>query len=352
MTDALRSLIETGTKLYLDSVAPDEVDRNLDWGAVGATSNPAIISAIIEQGERDTEIESLIANGLSDEAVAWDLTESLVTDAEKKFAAIHTDTAGNAGWVSFELDPLLEDPELGLSDAERTAQYIQLGKFFSEGHPNRMIKVPATRAGIDALEELAAAGVTLNVTLIFTAEQYTQARDSVWRGAQRRSNLTDFKSVYSIFISRIDVYTEQHVGHLSPAAQGLVGLLNAKRIWKSNQDFWSDKGLALDQELIFASTGTKKASDPAWKYVQALAGSDIQTNPPETNEAVAASGMEFTRTVDIMPAEELQQEIDDKIDVSSMHDTLMQQGVAKFVKPQRALLALIARKRTDVNADR
>ncbi len=348
MTDALRSLIETGTKLYLDSVAPDEVDKNLGWGAVGATSNPAIISAIVDGGGFDTEIESLIATGLNDEAVAWKLTETLVTDTEHKFAAIHADTAGNAGWVSFELDPLLEDPELGWSDQQRTAKYIELGQHFAEGHPNRMIKVPATTAGINALEELAAAGVTLNVTLIFTSEQYIQAREAVWRGAQRRSSLTNFKSVYSIFISRIDVYTEQQSGDLSPAAQGLVGILNAKRIWQSNQDFWRDKNLPLDQELIFASTGTKNPSDPAWKYVQALAGSDIQTNPPETNEAVAASSVEFTRTVDVMPAEDLQHEIDTKVDVQAMHDTLMQQGVAKFVKPQRALLALIARKRAEL----
>ncbi len=175
-----------------------------------------------------------------------------------------------------------------------------------------MIKVPATPAGLAALEDLAAAGVTLNVTLIFTEDQYTHARDAVWRGAQRRDDLTSFKSVYSIFISRIDVYTLQEVSDLSADAQGLTGILNAKRIWKSNQDFWADKGLQLEQELIFASTGTKDPKQDPWKYVQALAGSDIQTNPPETNEAVANSGIEFARTVDQMPPESVQQEIDAK----------------------------------------
>ena len=348
MTNALQSLIDTGTKLYLDSVAPDEVDKNLAWGAVGATSNPAIISAIVKRGGLDHVIESLIADGLDDEAVAWRLTDNLVSDAEKKFASIHAVTEGNAGWVSFELDPLLEDAEVALSNQDRTASYIELGKHFSSGHPNRMIKVPATAAGIDALEELAAAGVTLNVTLIFTAEQYTEARDAVWRGAQRRSNLTDFKSVYSIFISRIDVYTEQEIQDLLPAAQGHVGILNAKRVWQANQDFWNTKGLRLEQELIFASTGTKKPSDPAWKYVEALAGSDIQTNPPETNEAVASSGIEFGRTVDIMPTVEIQQETDTNVDMQAMHDVLMKQGVEKFVKPQRALLSLIAKKRSEL----
>lgn len=348
MTNALQSLIDTGTKLYLDSVAPDEVDKNLAWGAVGATSNPAIIAAIVKRGGLDHVIESLIADGLDDEAVAWRLTDNLVSDAEKKFASIHTATEGNAGWVSFELDPLLEDADVALSNQNRTASYIELGKHFSSGHPNRMIKVPATAAGIDALEELAAAGVTLNVTLIFTAEQYTQARDAVWRGAQRRSNLTDFKSVYSIFISRIDIYTEQEIQDLLPAAQGHVGILNAKRVWQANQDFWNTKGLKLEQELIFASTGTKKPSDPAWKYVEALAGSNIQTNPPETNEAVASSGIEFGRTVDIMPTLEIQQETDTKVDMQAMHHVLMKQGVEKFVKPQRALLSLIAKKRCEL----
>ncbi|MGI9474725.1 MAG: transaldolase family protein [Rubripirellula sp.] len=349
MADSLRSLIETGTKLYLDSVEPSEVDRNLSWGAVGATSNPAIISGIVSEGGLDNQIESLLAEGHDDEAVAWKLTDALVTDTQRKFAEIHQSTSGNAGWVSFELDPLLEDPDLGMSDAERTAKYIELGKHYAAGHSNRMIKVPASDAGIDALEELAAAGVTLNVTLIFTADQYLRARDAVWRGAQRRSDLSEFKSVYSIFISRIDVYTEKEVSTLSDEAQGMVGILNAKRIWQANQAFWADKGLKLDQELIFASTGTKKPSDPAWKYVQALAGSDIQTNPPETNSAVAESGITFTRTVDDMPSEAVQSDIDSKVDMVAMHGVLMEEGVAKFVKPQRALLALIADKREELS---
>ncbi len=158
---------------------------------------------------------------------------------------------------------------------------------------NRMIKVPATKAGLAALEELAAAGVTLNVTLIFTGDQYTQAREAVWRGAQRRANLDNFKSVYSIFISRIDVYTKSEV-ELSAEAQGMVGILNAKRVWRDNHEFWSEKGLKLEQELIFASTGTKDPQEVPWKYVEALAGSDIQTNPPETNVRSRESEIRFS----------------------------------------------------------
>ena len=120
----------------------------------------------MKQGGLDQEIDSLIAAGLDDESVAWRLSDNLVTDAEKKFAPIHASTAGNAGWVSFELDPLLEDTKLGLNDHERTARHIELGKQYAEGHKNRMFKIPATPAGIGAVGELAAAGVTLNAQLI------------------------------------------------------------------------------------------------------------------------------------------------------------------------------------------
>jgi transaldolase len=356
MSAALRSLVRCGTKLYLDSVLPAEVDKNLAWGAVGATSNPAIISGIVEKGGLDDVIESLIGdttagNRLDDEAIAWELTDQLVRDAQSKLLPIHQATEGNAGWVSFELDPLLEDPKGRLSDGkpmshqERAEQYVALGKRWAAGHTNRMIKVPATEGGILALEELAAAGVTLNVTLIFTADQYLRARNAVWRGAQRAGDLDRFKSVYSIFVSRIDVYTQQHVPQLSPDAQGMVGILNAKRIWAQNHDFWIDKNLKLDQELIFASTGVKDPSLPPWKYVEALAGSDIQTNPPETNESIARSDMTFSRTVDVMPSRSVQDEIDAAIDIEHLHRILMAEGVDKFVKPQRALLDVVRKKR-------
>jgi transaldolase len=209
-----------------------------------------------------------------------------------------------------------------------------------------MIKVPATPAGIEALEPLAAAGVTLNVTLIFTMRQYEQARDAIWRGAQTLASREQFKSVYSIFVSRVDVYTEQHVPQLSSAAQGQVGIVGAKRIWQENQTFWADKGLRLQQEMIFASTGTKKPSDPAWKYVEALAGSDIQTNPPKTNAAVQESGLTFTRQVDRMPGEDVLADIDAYVSQDHLEQTLMSEGIKKFAEPFKTLLKLVAEKRS------
>ncbi|MBX3440341.1 MAG: transaldolase, partial [Planctomycetaceae bacterium] len=280
MATPLESLIATGTKLWLDSVDPEAVAANRAIGATGATSNPVIISDLIKTGRFDADLAALMKQGLDDETVAWRITDDLVSRAESVFADVHESTRGDDGYVSFELDPLIDDLNSPLSEQERIAEYIRLGKKWAAGHTNRMIKVPATPAGIGALEELVASGITVNVTLVFSDRQYCAARDAVWRGARRRDNLDHFKSVYSIFISRIDVYTEQHLPDLSSAAQGQVGIVNAKRIWQRNQEFWANNQTPLSQEIIFASTGTKKPEDPPDKYVTALAGSDIQTNPP------------------------------------------------------------------------
>src|SRR5262249_28469083 len=137
---------------------------------------------------------------------------------------------------------------------------------------------------------------------------------------------------------------------LSPKAQGMVGIVNAKRIWHLNQKFWADKKLPLQQEMIFASTGTKKPEDPAWKYVEAFAGSDIETNPPATNDHVEASGRTFTRQVDKLPPDDVLAEIDKKVDMKHLEETLMDEGIKKFADPQKALLALIAEKRKTMKA--
>jgi len=349
MTSPLESLIASGTKLWLDSVDPELVRSNHALGATGATSNPIIISDLIESGRFDETLTELMEQGLDDEQVAWQMTDRLVHDAQLVFADIHSQTKGDDGYVSFELDPLLEDADSPLSVDEKTAKYTELGKQWSEGHSNRMIKVPATPGGLNCLEDLVAEGVTVNVTLIFSERQYIAARDAIWRGAQRRGSLDHFKSVYSIFVSRIDVYTDQHISELSDAAQGQVGIVNAKRIWKLNQDFWADKNCPLNQELIFASTGTKKPDDPKDKYVAALAGADIQTNPPATNEAIQQmEGKTYTRLVDELPADEVLAEIDEKVDFAKMEEVLMEEGLKKFADPQKGLLALIAEKRKEL----
>lgn len=339
------SLLQTGTKLWLDSIDPELIEASIASGVTGATSNPIIVADLIKSGRFDQSIAKLIQQNLDDETIAWKVTDELVSNAERAFLPIFERTEGDDGYVSFELDPLLEDAEQPRNHSERVETYVELGRKWSAGHPNRMIKVPATPAGLDALGPLAASGVPLNVTLVFSQGQYETARNNVWQGAQKLANRDRFKSVYSIFVSRIDVYTQKQAANLSSAAQGLVGILNAQRIWRLNQDFWVNQPTRLAQEIIFASTGTKSAADAPWKYVSALAGSDIQTNPPATNDAVATSGVEFARMVDQLPPTDICQEIDQHVDFAAMERTLMSEGLEKFSTPQKQLLSLIAAKR-------
>jgi transaldolase len=211
-----------------------------------------------------------------------------------------------------------------------------------------MIKVPATPGGLGALEELAAAGITLNVTLIFTPRQYEAARDAVWKGRQRAARLDQFKSVYSIFVSRVDVYTKKQVPELSEAAQGRVGIVNATQIGIDNERFWADKGLKLKQQMIFASTGAKLDWQEEDYYVKALAGSDILTNPPETNDAIAESDQVFKPVSRELPDGAVVQEIQQKVDLQAMEDQLMAEGVAKFADPHKQLLETIKTKRQEL----
>jgi transaldolase len=181
---------------------------------------------------------------------------------------------------------------------------------------------------------------------MFTERQYTSARDAIWRGAQRRvDGLTDFKSVYSIFISRIDVYTAKHLPGLSPITAGQVGIATARQVWRSNQAFWKDKDLRLHQEIVFASTGVKDPAASPDKYVDALAGSDIQTNPAATNEAVQRLDKRYTRKVDQALPTPVREEIQAKVDMATLERVLMREGTEKFSQPQRHLLKLIAERR-------
>lgn len=348
MTASISSLVETGSKIWIDSIDPDAILRYRRLGATGATSNPVIVSNLIESGRFDEKLLDMINDEKTDEDLAWELTDYLVSMAQSVFLQNWEQTNGNDGYVSFELDPLLEDDEIAPAHKQRVERYVELGKKWAAGHDNRMIKVPATEAGLEALEPLAAAGITLNVTLIFTERQYRAARDAIWRGARKLSDLETFKSVYSIFISRIDVYTQKHLPDLSEHAQGQVGLVGAKRLWHENEKFWADKELKLDHEIIFASTGTKLKSDPPDKYVAALAGSDIQTNPPETLAAIERSGKTYDRTVEQMPAQAVLDEIDKKLDVEAMEAQLMKEGKKKFSDPQKALLQRIKQKRGEL----
>ena len=181
---SLRSLIATGTKLWLDSIDPDLVKKNRALGATGATSNPIIISDLIKTGRFDDQIIAADRQGPERRRHRLGNERSPRPRGPGRFhAGLGTDQGQR------RVRQLRARPAAGrrqaapIPHAERVRRYIELGKKWATGHQNRMIKVPATAAGLDALEELAAAGITLNVTLIFSERQYKIARDNVWRGA-------------------------------------------------------------------------------------------------------------------------------------------------------------------------
>ena len=139
---------------------------------------------------------------------------------------------------------------------------------------------------------------------------------------------------------------QKHVPTLSPPHKGWSASSTLKRLWAENAEFWKDKKLPLQQEIIFASTGVKSDNDPADKYVAALAGSDIQTNPPSTNAAIQKmTGKTFQRRVDKLPPADVLADIDAKVDFQKLEETLMDEGLKKFADPQKALVALIGEKR-------
>ena len=353
MPSPLESLLATGTKLWLDSIDPDLVRSNRAAGATGATSNPIIVADLVATGRFDAEIGRLVRQGLDDSQIAWQVTDTLVRDAQQVFLPVWEQTGGNDGYVSFEVDPLLEDPELNLAHAKRVAEYVRLGRQWSAGHRNRMIKVPATPAGLDALEELVAAGVTVNVTLVFSSRQYRLAREAVWRGAQRRKTLDAL---------------QERLQHFCLAAgrihrEGRAAAFSGRPGHGGHSQRQADLGRepAVLGRAAHAACGRRSSSpararrspsDPPWKYVEAFAGSDIETNPPATNEAVARSGRTFTRQVDQLPPPAVVEEIDRLVDMEKLEATLMAEGIAKFANPQKALLALVAKRRAAVGLRR
>ena len=345
----LLTLSSLGQSVWYDNIQRSMLTSGMlqrlveDDGLKGVTSNPSIFEKAIN-GSSDYDGALAALHTAEPNATSRELFFSLAIEDVQAAADIlrpvYDASNDKDGMISLEVGPdLAHDADGTIAEARELWQRVD--------RPNLMIKVPATPAGLDSLEELTAAGVTLNVTLIFAPRQYEAARDAVWRGARRRRDMDGFKSVYSIFVSRTDVYTEKHVADLSPQAQGQVGIVVAKRIWAANRQFWADKQLPLAQEMIFASTGTKKPDDPPWKYVEAFAGSDIETNPPATNDAVEASGRTISRQVDQLPSTEVLAEIDAKIDMAHLEATLMDEGIQKFANPQKALLALIAEKQEE-----
>ena len=351
---ATKLLHDLGQSLWLDNITRDllesgTLERYIDELSVtGLTSNPTIFDhAIKDSTAYDSTIRKSLANGKSDEALFFELALEDLTEAADLFRPIHDDTNGVDGWVSLEVSPLL---------AHDTASTLVAAKGLHAraGRPNLFIKIPGNKEGLPAIEEAIFAGVPINVTLLFSREQYLAAAEAFLRGVERRiaAGLNpDVGSVASVFISRWDVAIADKVPE---KLRDQLGIAIAKRTYKAYRTLLSSPRCqraynlgARPQRLLWASTGTKdpKASDIL--YVKALAAPfTVNTMPEETLKALAEHG----ELGEVLPAdggdceEVVAQFAKAGIDVDRLAAQLQDEGAKSFVRSWTDLMAVITSK--------
>jgi len=295
---ATEQLHNLGQSLWLDNITRDLLDsgtlkRYIDELSVtGLTSNPTIFDhAITHSKSYDSEIQRLLRNGSSGEALFFELALQDLRRAADLFAPIHERTAGVDGWVSLEVSPLLAyDATATVAEAKALHKKAERRNLF--------IKIPGTKEGAPAIEETIFAGVPVNVTLLFSRDHYLAAAEAYMRGLERRIDAglsADVHSVASLFISRWDKAT---IDKVPDRDRDRLGVAIGQQVYVAYQDLLeSDRwqrltdGGAHPQRLLFASTGTKdpKASDVL--YIGALAAPNtINTMPEETLLAFSEHG--------------------------------------------------------------
>jgi len=353
---ATRNLHDLGQSLWLDNITRNLLRTGVlrryidEFSITGLTSNPTIFDhAIKNSGDYDDAIKSKLAEGKSGEKLFFELALDDLTQAADLFQPIYDRTCGVDGWVSLEVSPLLaHDTKSTIAEAKELHAQAR--------RPNVFIKIPGTPEGLPAIEEAIFAGVPINVTLLFSDEQYLAAANAFMRGIERRIEAglkPDVASVASIFISRWDVAV---TGKVPQALNDRLGIAIAKRTYKAYLALLSSprwmrayNAGARPQRLLWASTGTKdpKASDVL--YVNALAAPfTINTMPDGTLKALAEHGDVSTT----LPAdggnseEELARFADAKIDVHALSRQLQDEGAKSFVKSWNDLLGVISSKST------
>jgi transaldolase len=351
---ATRILHDLGQSIWLDNITRDLLKtgwlrRYIDeFSVTGLTSNPTIFDhAIKNSGDYDDAIKSKLAEGKSGEKLFFELALDDLAQAADLFRPIHDRTCGVDGWVSLEVSPLLAH-DTQSTTAEAKDLHAQARR------PNVFIKIPGTPEGLPAIEEAIFAGVPINVTLLFSDDQYLAAANAFMRGIERRIEAglkPDVPSVASIFISRWDVAV---TGKVPEALNDRLGIAIAKRTYKAYLGLLSSprwmrayNAGARPQRLLWASTGTKdpKASDVL--YVNTLAAPfTVNTMPEGTLKALAEHGDVGTT----LPAdggdseEELARFADAKIDVHALSRQLQDEGAKSFVKSWNDLLGVISSK--------
>ncbi len=356
----LHDLHRQGQSVWLDYIRRDllvsgELARLVDRGIRGLTSNPTIFQqALAKSSEYDAQIaEILAADPAAEPAVVFEkLAIADIQDAADLLLPVFEDSNGADGFVSLEVSPHLAADTAGtIADAHRLWNEV--------ARPNLMIKVPATPEGIPPIEELIAAGINVNVTLMFSLENYENAAQAYLRGVARTQNPSGVASVASFFVSRVDSNTDaalEKVGSAEALAQrGKAAVANAKLAYRRYRELFEGPTFAAaaeqgarPQRTLWASTSTKNPEYPDLLYVEPLVGPNtVNTMPPATIDAFLDHGEidpeALTTDVDTARAD-IEALAELGIDFDQITADLQVEGVRKFADSYDDLLATVAEK--------
>jgi transaldolase len=352
--NSTQTLNRAGQSLWLDNITRDLLASGTlrryieELSVTGLTSNPTIFDHALKHGSAyDEDIRRHAAAGLSGEQLFFEIALEDLTRAADLFHAVHERTAGVDGWVSLEVSPhLAYDTRSTLAEARELHARAS--------RPNLFIKIPGTGEGLPAIESAIFAGVPINVTLLFSPEQYVAAADAWLRGIERRIEAglnPNVASVASLFLSRWDVAV---AGRVPASLVNRLGLAIGRGAYRSYCELiGSARWLralnagARPQRLLFASTGTKdpKASDVM--YVEGLvAPLTVNTMPEATLKAFADHGrVGETLRADGGDSEQVLGEfVNAGVDLAALASKLQQEGAQAFVKSWDDLMAVMASK--------
>jgi transaldolase len=362
----LQALHDAGVSIWLDSLSRDLLDSGAfaalitECAVTGATSNPTIFAKAITGSDRyDDQLHDLVASGIDDpQELFFQLALDDVRRAADLLRPSHDQSDGRDGFVSFECTPDLAHDTDGTIE-----QAVELwGRL---ARPNVMIKVPATDAGIPAIEELTARGVNINVTLLFSIARYEQVIDAYVAGIERRATVGEpihgITSVASFFVSRVDAKVDAQLPAGSPL-RGCVAIANAHRAYARYADRFSaerwrtlsDAG-ARPQRPLWASTGIKNPSYSDVLYVEKLTAPDVVNTMPEATLRAFADHGDVTHALSIVMGAAcniLRRAQDAGIDLDAITGQLEREGVRAFCDSYQALLGRIEAKVEGKDLDR
>jgi transaldolase len=359
----LQALRKAGVSIWLDTLSRELLDSGhfaglvADWAVTGATSNPTIFAKAITGSDRyDEQLRALVAAGVRDpQELFFALALDDVRRAADLLRGAYDNSDGRDGFVSFECTPDLAD------DTQATIEQA-LELWGRLARPNVMIKVPATEAGIGAIEELTARGVNVNVTLLFSVARYEQVIDAYMAGLAHRlaagERVDEIASVASFFVSRVDAKADPLLAAASPL-RGRIAIANARRAYAHYLDRFGDEPCLADdrwralraagahpQRPLWASTATK---DPAYSdvlYVDRLITPDaVNTMPEATLRAFADHGdVQHALSIAGQANATLHRAHDAGIDLAALTGELEREGVRSFCDSYHQLLDCIETK--------